>query len=658
MKKATFFLLLQSLCVFFVHAQGGREVDSLLKIYNSGTSDTNRLKALNRLFEINRYSDDEQAKKYLNLAIALAGQTKSAKQLALSFYNKGVYESEHGNFDSSDCYVTKAIQQYKLTGDQLGMSRCEMAYGFNKYDQGRFPQALESFIKAARFLETTSNSKALAGAYIWIGNVYNNGLFKPLEALEYYKRALKIQEKEDDKANLSFTYNNIGNVHYYLKEYERALEYFTKSQIIKEKLGNRKGLSATYNNIGNVYFDLSENEKALDFYKKSLAIRREFGDKKGELTSDVNIGNVYIKLKKYKDAIQFHNEALSLAKSIGDKEGMKESSNGLSVSWDLLGDTKKAFDYFKFCTKINDSITNTDYNEKIVEMQTKYETEKKESENRTLRGENTIKELEISKQKQSNYIKTIVIISIVTLAILAAIVAYLFYNRKRVAQEMKLNAEIARQKEIRTKAIIEAEEKERRRIAQDLHDGVGQILSAAKLNLSSLESSADLKNDVEKEALKNTLSLIDDSVKEVRTVSHNMMPNTLIKLGLASAIKEFITKIGSLPNLKVDLEMVGLDQRLEESVETTLYRAIQEIVNNIIKHSKANKIGIQLIRHESDLSVLIEDNGIGFDVSKISEFEGIGLKNIISRVEFVNGSVNFDSTPGKGTTVVIEVPVD
>ena len=140
-------------------------------------------------------------------------------------------------------------------------------------------------------------------------------------------------------------------------------------------------------------------------------------------------------------------------------------------------------------------------------------------------------------------------------------------------------------------------------------------------------------------------------------MSHNMMPNTLIKLGLASAIKEFITKIGNVPNLKIDLEIVGLDQRLEENTETTLYRAIQEIVTNIIKHSKANKISIQLIRHDNELSVLIEDNGIGFDTSKINEFEGIGLKNIISRVEFVNGTVNFDSTPGKGTTVVIDVPL-
>jgi signal transduction histidine kinase len=136
-----------------------------------------------------------------------------------------------------------------------------------------------------------------------------------------------------------------------------------------------------------------------------------------------------------------------------------------------------------------------------------------------------------------------------------------------------------------------------------------------------------------------------------------MMPNTLIKLGLASAIREFITKIGNLPDLRVDLEIVGLDKRLDENAETSLYRAIQEIINNIIKHAKANKISIQLVRHENELSVIIEDNGKGFDTSRLNNFEGIGLKNIISRIEFINGKVHFDSTPGHGTTVVMNVPL-
>ncbi len=220
-----------------------------------------------------------------------------------------------------------------------------------------------------------------------------------------------------------------------------------------------------------------------------------------------------------------------------------------------------------------------------------------------------------------------------------------------------MDKELANQRDIRSKAVIEAEEKERRRIAQDLHDGVGQILSAAKLNLSGLEDKLKLENPEQSLLLSNALELVNDSVKEVRSVSHNMMPNTLIKLGLASAVREFITKIASVPNLRIDLQIVGMEERLENTVETVLYRVIQEVVANIIKHAKANEISMQLIRHDNELTIMIEDNGVGFDKNNITKFEGIGLKNIISRIEFLNGNVDFDSTPGQGTTVVIEIPI-
>ena len=184
----------------------------------------------------------------------------------------------------------------------------------------------------------------------------------------------------------------------------------------------------------------------------------------------------------------------------------------------------------------------------MAEMQTKYDVEKKDLELAKNKAE-------IESNEKQAFIKNIIIASIIALLLLLSIVAILFYRKKQVEQQAKLNAEIAFQKEVRTKAIIEAEEKERRRIAQDLHDGIGQLLSAAKLNLSNLDSNIPNQTVEQKSAMQNALSLVDDSVKEVRAVSHNMMPNTLIKLGLASAVREFITKLGNAPTLKAELEI-------------------------------------------------------------------------------------------------------
>lgn len=642
----TFFYFLILLPFSLIQAQ---TTDSLLKVFHSQTTDSNKVNALNALFMEYRYSDETLANQYINQAKDFASKTSFTKGYAQALYNKGVYEGEHGNFDSSDFYLNLSIIQYQKIANLAGIASCKMAFGFNMYDKANFTKALGYFLESAKTKESINDLKGLAGANIWIGNVYNNGLFKPKMALPYYKKALALQQKLNEEKSTSYTYNNIGNVYYFLQQYPEALQNHLKSAEIKEKYNDKKGLASSYDNIGNVYYDTQNYTKAEEYYQKALGIREEFGDKKGITTSYVNIGNLYLKQKKYKEAIASHSKALDFAEKIENKEAMRESSNSLAACYEATGDYKKAFEYHKYSARINDSIINSDFTHQISEMQTKYDVEKKDLE---ISNQKTALEL---KEKQ-NLVKNIIIISVTGILILSIILAILVFRKKKIEQQAKLDATIAHQKEERIKAVIDAEEKERKRIAQDLHDGVGQLLSAAKLNLSHLEAQLHFKNQEETLAMQNAINLVDDSVKEVRSVSHSMMPNTLIKLGLASAVREFISKLGNAPNLKIDLEIIGLNTRLESNIETVLYRVIQEIVNNIIKHAKATQISMQLVKHDKELNIMIEDNGVGFDTGLIENFDGIGLKGIRSRIDFLNGSVFFDSTLGKGTTVIIDIP--
>lgn len=213
-----------------------------------------------------------------------------------------------------------------------------------------------------------------------------------------------------------------------------------------------------------------------------------------------------------------------------------------------------------------------------------------------------------------------------------------------------------KQQDMATRAVIYAEENERKRIAADLHDGVGQMMSAAKMNLSVFENEIPFKNEEQKLSFEKLVSLVDESCREVRSVSHQMMPNALLKSGLASAVKEFIEKIDSRI-IKVSLHTEGLNERVDNNTETVLYRVIQECVNNVLKHSGASHLDISLIKDADGISATIEDNGKGFNSSNKQHFEGIGLKNIISRVTYLKGSIDFDSAPGKGTLVAIHVPL-
>src|SRR5690606_1262143 len=203
--------------------------------------------------------------------------------------------------------------------------------------------------------------------------------------------------------------------------------------------------------------------------------------------------------------------------------------------------------------------------------------------------------------------------------------------------------------------VLDAEERERRRIAGDLHDGVGQTLSAALLNLNYLHKSIAEGKAPDPQVMDTALGLVKGSYQEMRSISHQMMPNALLKAGLATSIKEFLDAIDG-KNIKVNLYVSGLADRLDQQLETVLYRAVQEAVNNVVKHAQATRLTIQLMKDEEGISVTIEDNGRGFDPSGVEFSEGIGLKNLRSRVGLLQGSVDVDAAPGRGTVVVIYIP--
>lgn len=213
-----------------------------------------------------------------------------------------------------------------------------------------------------------------------------------------------------------------------------------------------------------------------------------------------------------------------------------------------------------------------------------------------------------------------------------------------------------KQQELSARAVIEAEEDERQRIARDLHDGVGQMMSAAKMNLSAFEAEMKFENKEQQVSFEKIIGLVDESCKEIRNVSHNMMPNALLKNSLASAIRDFIDKMDK-KTLQVHLYTEGLDERLDSNVETVLYRVIQECVNNVIKHADASTLDIAVVKEKDGISATIEDNGKGFDMTGIEKFTGIGLKNIMTRVEYLKGTVDYDSSPGQGTVVALHVPL-
>lgn len=303
--------------------------------------------------------------------------------------------------------------------------------------------------------------------------------------------------------------------------------------------------------------------------------------------------------------------------------------------------------YYGLFSDVKESSFSADMAKRFSDMQSQYEIDIRENQKAIL-----AKNLEIKSQRLRQY--QLGIGGLVLILVLSVIIFVQWRNRQRLIQQRALEQERWKQEKERSLAILSAEEAERQRIGRDLHDGVGQQLSAARMQLSVIESSLSQTDDAETKRLQGALTLMDEAVKEVRSVSHIMLANALQKLGLEGAIRDFMAKLPVAEFFTTEVEISGLDEPVDPAVQTMVYRITQELVNNVLKHAKATRISLQLHRYPHELLLMVEDNGIGFDPEAVSD--GAGMQSIHSRVAFINGQVFFDSSPGNGTTVTVEVP--
>tara|TARA_R110001632_G_scaffold150172_4_gene267586 strand:- start:2251 stop:4098 length:1848 start_codon:yes stop_codon:yes gene_type:complete len=250
--------------------------------------------------------------------------------------------------------------------------------------------------------------------------------------------------------------------------------------------------------------------------------------------------------------------------------------------------------------------------------------------------------------------------------LLGSIIAVLVYrNTKRkqhIAEqakelEIQRTEKILKEKEIETiNAMVSGQEKERQRLAGELHDNLGSTLATVRMQVENLERNLE-KVDNPKALLTKTHRLINEAYEKVRTISHERNAGVLAKDGLLPAIQRLANTISSEDGLSIEVEDFGLEQRLSNDLEITIFRIVQELVTNIVKHAKATEATISLTQHEGELNILVEDNGRGFKVGTLQNKNGMGLGSIERRVEHLEGSMSVDSTLGRGTHIIIDIPL-
>jgi two-component system NarL family sensor kinase len=710
--KKTILPLLCLLLAIAVNAQRNKPIiDSIERVIKTQT-DTTLVKSYSELTWQYRLVNRQKAVDYGLKAIALGRKLNFQKGLAQAYNDLGIIYYDKENYDSSILLYQEGMKIREQLHDELGMARLYNKIGIVYQKQGKFGDALYNQQYALALFEKTGDNIGISYSLNNIGILQQN-LGRYDEAINYHNQSIAIKKKLNDRAGILQSYINVANIFKIKEEFDKAETYYIQAVDLARQIGNKEYLSNGLNNLGDLYSRKKNYAKAEQLTKESYELRASTNDTKGIASCLNNWGDILIELKKYDSADLVLHKGEQIAKNgVNTKSELILIYQTLSKLYERKGDATNSLDYYKKYAAFKDSLFNDGLSSKFAELETKYNTLEKEkliqqqkstltkklyelsqqnlqlSQNQlqiasneleiqrqnetileqrldstqheqriqSLQKQGQIDDLEIKNQKLLVNKRNITIIVISILTVMFILLGISFYRRYKLKKEKQLQEEVFKQQELATKAILEAEENERKRIAGDLHDGVGQLMSAAKMNLSAIEAEIPFANEDQRRVYAKAQVLVDESCKEVRSVSHNMMPNALLKSGLASAVREFLNQIDGRV-IKVDLYTEGLSERIDANIETVLYRVIQESVNNVIKHSGANHLDISLIKDEDGIAATIEDNGKGFDISDRNKFDGIGLKNIKTRIEYLKGTVEWNSSAGKGTLVAIHVPV-
>jgi signal transduction histidine kinase len=545
------------------------------------------------------------------------------------------------NFDDGLKAAEKAASLAIKIKDSGALGSFQNQVGNAYYLKGNYDSAASYYYKALDLLKRMGNQTRIAAVLNDLGRLYRKT--RDLDrALQIYDEALEIYKTLKDDGGVATILNESGVVFEYKKDYSEAISRYKRSLAVREKMNDTIGIAYSLNFIGGAYTLQKKFTEAESYLLQSLELRKKLRDSFSIALSHSDLGYMYKEQNSLDKAVEQYSLSNNIAVSMKFADLLLSNYKELAVIAERKGNFALSLAYYKKQTLLKDSIYSGEKMKQIEQLNAKYQSEKKEQQLKLQKAEITRK----------NYL----LWGIIGIAASLVLYGFSFYRKKQLQHKMNLQAEVMKQQDLATRAIINAEENERKRIAADLHDGVGQMMTAAKMNLSAFENEISFKDETQKIYFDKLIGLVDESCKEIRSVSHQMMPNALLKRGLASAVKEFIDKIDNRV-IKINLYTEGLNERLDSNIETVLYRVIQECVNNVIKHSGAGQLDISLIKDADGIAATVEDNGCGFDITDNEKMEGIGLKNMRSRVEFLKGTVDFDSSPGKGTLVAIHVPV-
>lgn len=577
-----------------------------------------------------------------NIPLAEINIRKIKALSAAQHYDKGIVDGafdscwllyHNGELDKCIALVDRSLAQIPGSIDQSLTIKFHILKGQCYVKQTQLDLAVDQFNIALKLADKFKDDADKAGTLLSIGWAYmEHGKYD--DAIGFFNEIFKIKAP-NQYLNKSTVYNNIASCYNSLNKPQQAMPYAQQGIAEAKRTDNQVDLANGLNILAGAAYQQGKVKQALTWLNEASKVRETVGDPSMLAADYIELSDMYRKNGQFNAAITYARKAAAI--SAQNKINLKliDAYTALAAGLESKGSYREAVTYYNKLLTYKDSASTIANNQAMADLLIKYKTQKKTTENLQLKQDNLKARVSlINKQRWLT-----VAIAIAAIILLIFIFSYL-YNRNRYRSRLAL--QLVTEQKNRTLAILKTEENERRRIASDLHDGICQMLAAISLQLKKPGSS-----------LNTVQLLLDQATAEVRAVSHQMTPELLKHFGLVKAIENSLARLNSSNSdtLFHFYDMVDTEA-IDELLQVMIYRAFQELTNNIIKHAQATLVNVHLTIDEDAVILLIEDNGIGFDVN--SHKAGLGLKNLTSRVKVFNGLLTIDSMPQKGTTVIVK----
>jgi two-component system, NarL family, sensor kinase len=650
-KKLLTFLFVGISFGLFAQKQMIDSLESRLKLLND---DSLKVKTLNKLVLEYEFQDTTKAWDYCRQSIQLGKTIGYTFGEADALRLAGILSVDRTDYPNGKAYLENSLEVFNRIHTQrakIGFAIAKHWIGVIQESEGNYKEATISYLEAAKIFEDTNDEKSGFYSYLSLMGIELDQK-EYLKAMNYAKECLAIGKRQKNKYFLAHAYLGITTGNIFLKRFAEASHYLDSAKMLAEEMKENRFLGRVYYMKAELFDAQNIGNKAIENYIIAIEYFKKTNNQFQIAGLYQELGECYLKYNKLTESEKYLSKALLIAEKYQLQDIRRVTYRNLSSLSEKKGNYTQSLTYLKKYLVWNDSIQIESNQKQIKSLEAKYQNERKLKMIAQLEKDKINQQILTSRKTTFVYI---LIAGIVSLLIVGLLI-YLNLKSKQRIHHQKITQLQNEKLILASESILKGQENERSRMAQDLHDGLGGMLSSIKLTLSSMKGNIILTEDNARLFTK-AFEQLDSSIGEMRRVAHNMMPEALVKLGLQQALQDYCDSINESKQLRVDSQFFGLEKRVESTTEIIIYRIVQELVNNTIKHAHATSLLVQVMKRGEELSITVEDNGTGFDPAEAIPKNSAGLSNIRSRVDYLKGQIDIQSKPGTGTSVHIDCRV-